>query len=404
MRSEDSLIPGSSFGGMLLVAGSCIGAGMLALPIVTGLSGFFPSLVALLCGWAFTVFTALLLLEISGWFFKTSHLLSMTKASLGLVGQSIAWVFYLFLFYSLLVAYIAASGSILSVSLTSLFNTSISTFLSTSLFTLFFGSVIYLGTRQTDFLNRILMGGLIFSYFGMMAAGLFHIEAKLLLHYAPQYMFSSLPVLVVAFGFQNMIPSLDAYMKGDLRRVRLAVLGGSLMALGVYVCWCLLVLGILPFDGQEGILQSYIKGEEATVSLSKTLKNGFVLVWAKGFAFFAIATSFLAQGLALLHFLADGIHIDLQAKKGRFLIFAVIVPPFLLALYHPDIFFKALNFAGGICAMVLFGILPTCMAWIGRYQKKFTSNYHVFGGKPALITAFLFSSFVIVCEIIRIFS
>lgn len=35
---------GSVLGGMLLIAGSCIGAGMLGLPIVTGLSGFFPSL------------------------------------------------------------------------------------------------------------------------------------------------------------------------------------------------------------------------------------------------------------------------------------------------------------------------------------------------------------------------
>jgi tyrosine-specific transport protein len=36
--------PGSIFGGVLLIAGSCIGAGMLGLPIITGIAGFFPSL------------------------------------------------------------------------------------------------------------------------------------------------------------------------------------------------------------------------------------------------------------------------------------------------------------------------------------------------------------------------
>ena len=35
---------GSVFGGMLLIAGSCIGSGMLGIPIVTGVAGFFPSL------------------------------------------------------------------------------------------------------------------------------------------------------------------------------------------------------------------------------------------------------------------------------------------------------------------------------------------------------------------------
>jgi len=36
---------GSVLGGVLLVAGSAIGAGMLGLPLVTGHAGFIPSLV-----------------------------------------------------------------------------------------------------------------------------------------------------------------------------------------------------------------------------------------------------------------------------------------------------------------------------------------------------------------------
>ncbi|NGX44712.1 MAG: hypothetical protein K1060chlam3_00887, partial [Candidatus Anoxychlamydiales bacterium] len=37
--------PGSVLGGMLLIAGSCIGAGMLGLPVLLGLTGFFPSII-----------------------------------------------------------------------------------------------------------------------------------------------------------------------------------------------------------------------------------------------------------------------------------------------------------------------------------------------------------------------
>lgn len=401
---EDKLAPGSVFGGMLLVSGSCIGAGMLALPILTGLAGFFPSLLSLFMAWGFMTFTALLLLEVNGWFFRQVNLLSMVEESLGSSGRWVAWISYVFLFYSLLVAYIAASGSIFSAICQTLFHISIPGWAASFFFTLFFGWIVYLGTRATDFFNRALMAGLILAYFGMIGVGIFRIEPKLLLHWAPSYVFSSLPVLVISFGFQNMIPSLSAYMKGDLQRVRLTIFGGSFIALLVYLIWSILVLGIVPFEGENGILQSYHKGLQATVALQAILGSHWVTYFAQGFAFFAIVTSFLAQGLALVHFLADGFKIDPSRNKiGGFTLLA-LAPPLVFALYNPNIFFKALNFAGGICAMILFGALPILMVWVGRYQKRLTSNYHVSGGKPSLLVAFIFTLLVVVCELVRLFS
>ena len=128
------------------------------------------------------------------------------------------------------------------------------------------------------------------------------------------------------------------------------------------------------------------------------------LVVAEGFAFFAIVTSFLAQGLTLTHFLADGFKISPVERKGKLFCLLALAPPLCLALYDPTLFFKALSFAGGICAMILFGILPVSMIWMGRYRKKITSNYHVKGGKPSLILALCFAFFVIGCELFRIFS
>ena len=62
---------GSILGGMLLITGSCIGAGMLGLPILTGLAGFYPTLVMFFLAWAFMTTTALLLVEVNGWHKKT---------------------------------------------------------------------------------------------------------------------------------------------------------------------------------------------------------------------------------------------------------------------------------------------------------------------------------------------
>jgi tyrosine-specific transport protein len=372
---------------------------MLGLPIVTGLSGFFPSLSMLIIAWAFMTFTGLILVEASGWFSSEVNLLSMTEEALGRFAKLIAWLTYLFLFYSILVAYIAASGTIFSAILQTLFHIQVPAWAASLFFTFIFGWIIYLGTRPVDLVNRVLMIGLIAAYLGMILLGIFRIHPSLLLHWAPTHLFTSLPILVISFGFQNLIPSLTAYMKGDLRRMRTVILVGSSICLFVYLIWLLFVLGVVP---HERILESYNQGEEATFALKTTLGSTSITYFAQGFAFFAIVTSFLAQGLTLTHFLGDGFKLANHKQNTRWLVLLTLLPPLIFSLSYPQIFFKALNFAGGICAMILFGILPTLMVWVGRYVKKMTSSYHVAAGKPSLIIAFFFSLFVIVCELVRI--
>jgi tyrosine-specific transport protein len=72
-----------------------------------------------------------------------------------------------------------------------------------------------------------------------------------------------------------------------------------------------------------------------------------------------------------------------------------LAPPLVLSLIYPQLFFKALNFAGGICAVILFGILPVAMVWIGRYRKQIISSYEVPGGRPLLCGVLFFSLFVL---------
>lgn len=390
----------SLLGGMLLVAGCCIGAGMLALPVLTGLSGFFPSTVALFASWAFMIFTAFLLVEINGWFSGKVNLLSMVGASLGRRGQQVCWVSYLFLFYALLVAYTAASGSILSAAAKSAFGADVPPTVSSFAFALFFGFLVYLGTRSIDLMNRWLMAGLILSYLAMIGLGLPEVQLSQLTYSQPNAAFLALPVLVISFGFHNIIPSLTYYMHGDLQKVRSAILGGSLLALFIYLLWTLFVLGIVPVPM---LREAYQNGEEATIALQKIIGSSVIGVFAQSFAFFAIVTSFLAQGLSLVHFIADGLKVaSKHHRENGWLCLAAIVPPAILAIVYPALFFKALNFAGGICAVILFGFLPIFMSWVGRYKKNMVSPYRVAGGKLSLILAFAFALLIIIREVSRI--
>jgi tyrosine-specific transport protein len=137
---------------------------------------------------------------------------------------------------------------------------------------------------------------------------------------------------------------------------------------------------------------------EGSQALAVVIESPWLSFFAQGLAFFAILTSFLAQALSLVHFLADGLKVKKKARK----LFAMssgassATDPFP---YIPQLFFKALNFAGGICAVVLFGILPVLMVWIGRYRKEQFSVYEMPGGKVMLGTIFSLAGFIFIFQL-----
>lgn len=389
---------GSVFGGILLVTGSCVGAGMLGLPILTGLAGFYPALFMFFLAWAFMVTTSFLLVEVNGWFPQRVNFLSMAERSLGKWGKVFCWVVYLFLFYALLVAYVSASGSLFSTFIQSFEGISLPMWTGSLFFVLLFGGIIYTGTRQVDLWNRVLMVGKIILFLALVGTSICFVQPKLLTRVDLSVSFFSIPILIISFGFHNMIPSLTSYLGGDSKRVRKAILGGSLFAFFIYLVWEILVLGIVPFAGPGGLLETYHMDREGSQALSLFLQSAWPQLFAQGLAFVAILTSFLAQALSLVHFLSDGFKISYKKKENAYLCCLALLPPLALSIISPNLFFKALNFAGGICAVSLFGVLPVLMVWIGRYKKGISSSYRVFGGKAMLVAVLVFALAIFLLE------
>jgi tyrosine-specific transport protein len=199
-----------------------------------------------------------------------------------------------------------------------------------------------------------------------------------------------------------MIPSLNRYFEGDTKKVKSSILGGSILALVIYIIWEVVALGILPTSGKVSIAQGFSEGIDAAQVLKMYLNNSPLGDFAFFLAFFAILTSFLAQALSLVHFLSDGFKIEPTRKEQGALCLLALLPPLLFAIGYPDIFFKALNFAGGICAVVLFGIFPAAMVYRGRYIHKHPSSYQVIGGKPLIYVVGLFAFLVFVNQLLTI--
>jgi tyrosine-specific transport protein len=393
--------PSEVFGATLLIAGSCIGAGMLALPVVTGLAGFVPAVVVFLIGWVFMTVTGLLLLEINLWLGGQISIVSMAGRTLGTTGKVLAWGLFCFLFYLILIAYTAACGSLVADFFQRVFNVPLPHWVGSLLCTVAFGLLVYAGTRPVDLVNRLFMLGLIVSYVLLLALGAEHVRGSLLTHIAWLYAIPPIPIVVIAFGFHNMVPSLTHYLKRNHLMLQLAIIAGTTITLFVYLAWEWLILGIVPATGEGSFEQSVEQGDMATHALLQAVGISWVTAVAQWFAFFAIVTSFLAQALSLVHFLADGFRVPLNRLWSAFLTLIAVGPPFIAAVLDPTIFIRALEMAGAYSAVILFGVLPATMVWVGRYRQHGIRHQLIPGGRPVLALVIIFSLTVMTLQILH---
>lgn len=374
----------------LLVAGTSIGGGMLALPIATGICGFIPSLTILAICWLAMAMTALLLIEVTLWMEEGVHVVTMTERILGPIGKGLSWILFLFISYASIVAYTAGGGAQIAQATAALFDLSISKFWGCALFILFFGCIVDLGTKVLGRINAILFFAMILAYVALVLMGLDEVKFNHLCHVNWPFTFMAIPLALTTFSFQTMVPSLTPYLKRNVNALRMAVIAGTFITFLVYAIWQWLILGIVPVEGANGLAEAFKRGEPPTQFLKEHVNGAWISQIASFFAFFAIATSFLGMGLGLFDFLADGLHIKKKGKGKLILGALIIVPTLFFATQFERVFLVAMESSGGIGDAILNGMMPVAMVWIGRYYMNYKSHSPTPGGKMALILTFLF--------------
>jgi tyrosine-specific transport protein len=395
------MIRNKVLGGILLVSGTTIGAGMLALPVVTGLAGFLPTVCLFTLYWVFMTYTAFLLLEVNLWLGDRINMISMAHETLGKVGEAVSWITYLFLLYSLTTAYLAGGGPIVVECVEMITGWSLPLWAGALPLLLIFGFFVYEGTKYVDLVNRVLMLGLTIAYGVMVITITPHIESHLLVRSNWGNIWAAVSIAATSFGFHIIIPTLTTYMHHDPKKLKKVILIGSLIPLCVYIIWEVMTLGVVPLEGAKGILEGYHEGTNGAMLLSEKLGGSTVAVIAQIFSFFAIVTSFMGVTLSLSDFLADGLRIK-KTHTGRIVLYVLtFVPPLFFILLSPRAFLSALEYAGAFGVVVLLGLLPPLMVWVGRYRKGFKGPFQVPGGKLALGTAILISLIVIGSEIVN---
>jgi tyrosine-specific transport protein len=241
-------------------------------------------------------------------------------------------------------------------------------------------------------MNGILMVGLIASYLGFVALGLPSVDFGMLGASKWSAALIGLPVIFTSFSYQGIIPSLTAYLHRDAKQVRIAIVAGTSMAFVIYLIWEFLILGIVPVQGEFGLEWARQMGQTAVAPLRYHVASNAVAAIGQGFAFFAIATSFLGVTLGLLDFLADGLRVAKKGWRRVGLSLLTFVPPAIVAWVNPHLFISALIFAGGIGCALLLGLLPVLMVWRARYGSGglYQEEELLGGGKPMLVILIVF--------------
>ena len=395
---------GRIFGCISLLAGTAIGAAMLALPISTGVLGLYPSLNLFVFTWLCLLFSAFLFLELSLWSDEPSSLVSMASDILGPCGKVISWTFYLYLLYALVTAYIAGGGQVVANCLEMVGVEGVSLGLASFGVCLFLGFVVMRGIAIVDLFNRAFVVLLFASFVSLVILLAGHVEPSNFTHVGLSFLPSACSVVITSFGFHIIIPSLCAYMGRNVAHLKVVLFVGSALPLLFYVVWEFVTLGTVPIGGAHGLEQAYEQGIPIS-SLLQFVGAGDgkqqITVLSLVFSLLAIFTSFFGVSVSLTEFLRDGLKLS-ENLKGQLIVFVLsFILPLIIALYNPHAFLRGLEYAGAFGVVILLMVLPSLMVWVGRYKKGMKGPYQVPGGKLALSLYMLVSLGFIALEVLN---
>jgi tyrosine-specific transport protein len=385
-------------GGVLLIVGTSVGGGMLALPVANASIGFWQSSIFLFICWAFMTLGAFFILEANLYLPRGKNMVSMAAATLGNYGLLTAWISYLFLLYTLLSAYVSGGADVLN-SLLLKVGLHLSEWQASSVFTLIFGLIVYGGIHYVDFANRALMFGKLTVYCLLVVFIVPHIDIQHFQHGDMRYIGGSIMILITSFGFAIIVPNLRDYFDDDINTLKKVILVGSLIPLLCYLAWDAVIIGALPSEGSQG-LENLMNNPHTTSALASLLTDKIqspeISALFNFFTSICMLTAFLGVSLCLYSFLADGLKLPEYGTHGIGLFLLTFIPPLLIVIYYPGAYIHALSYAGIFCIILLL-LLPALMCYFGR--KRYHSAFKVPGGKISQLTVIIGSIALLINEI-----
>ena len=410
-RNSPSTIS-SIYSSAALIAGTTVGGGFLALPTVTSPVGALPACLCLVLCWtyltgcALSLSKAIFLLSAQDGFqhIEKLSIFGVAKISFGDRAGFLAAALYLILMLATLVAQLSKIGIIFS------FNQAVTSIaikpIAITIFSILMYAVAFAKDRTVnEKLNNILTTVMVGSFFSLMAmtplCGLdlsrWHRSdfSPLLLSAAATAAGQpwAVPVFLQLLVYTEVVPVVCSRLR-DERKVRQAILIGSIIPLIMCIIWTLLAIGLVPYSpSNAGLIvdpvDSLMRGVQTFAGADKAWS--FIPPWLlkqslSALALSAISTTVIGSLITISQFLEDllassssssfssssslsisstsfspSIKDEKNSDRRRTLlrVLSIALPAAVVMAGSKTLYYAATEFAGAFPVTLLWGLLPT---------------------------------------------
>jgi tyrosine-specific transport protein len=394
-QNNSIIIQGSgtlkNFKAVFTIAGTIVGAGVLALPTVMAQLGFFPGLVVLLLVGAAFLYTARYIGEATIEAGGPISLAGLAKKHFGTPGLVAMFAGVIIYIYGALIGYLSAGGQVIYDLSRGYVPQSIGMLIYFSAG----AAVVYLGLRFLQTAEFILFGLVLALFLLLNYFAVGHVAAVNFLRTDLSKFFVVLGIAFFAYNGHSIIPSIAHQYGKEPKLFKKIVFLGVFVPICLYILWCFVAIGAVPYESStpaldklstSTLLDAKNFGQPTTIPLGH-LYGGVIIVIGFVFALFTTMTSFLGFGFSL----AENFF-DLLKKKLPWVLAVglALVPPLVFNFGDQNVFLKALDIAGTYGAGIFAGVMPCLIILKVRKEKAGRPLYfREKAGPYVILTLFL---------------
>ena len=362
---------------IFLVAGTCIGAGMFALPLTFAKIGIIPSVIIIILTWLFTYYCSLIYVELNLHCNKkninsdNNNINSLPLIIAGKRASLFENVNLKLLSYSVLSAYIYGCSSIFQKLIGYDNSFLIQTFL--TIFTFF---LFLFNTDIISKINNIAFIFLVSLFFIVVIRMLTFIKFPNIPIYEAVNFYKILPLFsltFLSFGYQLIFYAIRQYCDNDATMIKKAYFYGSIIPMFVYILWTFVSLSIIYNNNiifYNSIVNSNVEVGDFIQELSRCLHFSELQIVIYIISIFTIFTSIVGVGLGIKNSFTS-IFKNKGIKNHNILSSLItIVPPYMISVFIPNAFIKILNYAGIILVIIAI-LLPIYLYFKAKIDEPY---------------------------------
>ncbi len=395
-----------------LVAGTSIGAGLIALPMALCTLGILPTIALILVVWFLMYISGILSIELNLRAGRGLPLGKLAQLFSGPIASGIGVVSFILLIYALLCAYLYGGASIFQSFCSAHFGWTLDAQVISFVYACLLGLLFMTSVGFVLKINRYLFIILLVFFMLIVCGLLYKVEFShlpLLSNTAVNLRSwtIALPILFTSYGFQVIFHTITNFCDKDPVILRRSIFWGSMVPAIVYILWIVGTLGVLyhyaPADYQQ-LLNGTLEVGKFIEALAQTTSFPVIQILASGISMVAIAKSSIGVGLGLFESWDEQlnkIHLNRSVLQKGLDIGLTLLPPLAFALFVPQLFLKALSFAGMVLVVIAI-LLPLWLIHRPK-AKKIKPFYPIVENRIIQLICLGFGVLVILCELTNLF-